>query len=1053
MANLPIVGVQLEAQGAAGFNQAIGKSASAVNQFTQGALNAVPGVRGMAAAIAGGNAIFAVASSVISGVTGIISDFITVVEQATVAMFNKAVEVQSLTLSLESLAAREQLSSGRAEDMNQALEQAVPITEDLLKQIRALDEVSPFSYDDVISVFRTNMAFGQTMQTSIKLTKAITDIAAASGQGAGIMQRLAYNFSQMSLTGQITMRDFRDLSMAGFDLARMLRETLNMSIEETNAALKSNKLTMEEVSQAFVEYADKNFGGAAKRLAETIPGVMSSFKGLFTVISSEVMGGAATNLGVALKNIYDYVSKIVNSGIFQVFGAVLEVVTGKIAAATTKIPELNDGMLDTIADALMAFIESMFDYGLGMMEALASGIIAGASAVIDAVLAIGNAIGNLLMPGSPPKILPNIDKWGAKAMLEYLRGFTEADFDVLKTVQRSISSALSITGKDKSGKMYQNFSVGLAKMLSSNQLDEGFLGKMAGSLGPYGAEIAKLTRLEFQLATATEAVNKARKTESLEMTKLQQMVYDYNRALKEGTDPEALQAERDLIDAQVEKTDAAARARMEAEKKLPEIAMLEEQVNLQRDLVDALLEMGQAMKMAQKAAAGGGGGGADPFFGGTGGGVDISSAITAWQAKIEEFKTRISEKIDQTFKDIKTAWDTSAIGQFINRVREVFDQNMSLSERIQWFFDAVFGKNLNTETADKIAGYLTGISEGISKIIKPDQLQGMAEFAIKSEVMGKALDLVFGPASGIIGIIEKISLLYDAIKKLYDYFTSGKIPDKITLPLPFVNLEIPFGDKTEKGAGGGPFDFLSQLPETAKEVFYGKSGVVGIVETGMSDVSAKLSTIGTENAAMPWPYIENIRTQTQTAVNVAPTGIVPTVTTGMDTVVATVTSQTQLAADNNLTNLTRLSEDTERIMTEVQTKFTTSTMAIRLGFDDTTKAVKRLMDKLDIWADSILTGKVGKAIDILLEALGHQSLPPIAVGVNDITDAITNLADKALPGLTNAVNGLSRPLSPAYSGGGTYNTQISVNANVSNSQDVHELAYVIAREFNRRTNR
>ena len=101
-------------------------------------------------------------------------------------------------------------------------------------------------------------------------------------------ERLGYNLGQIISTGQITARDLRDLRMVGLDLADVFRQTLGKSIEEVNELLKTGGLTMEDVSRAVSEYADKNFGGAAERLAKTFSGLKSSIKDLFFFAGSDI---------------------------------------------------------------------------------------------------------------------------------------------------------------------------------------------------------------------------------------------------------------------------------------------------------------------------------------------------------------------------------------------------------------------------------------------------------------------------------------------------------------------------------------------------------------------------------------------------------------------------------------------------------------------------------------------------------------------------------------------------------------------------------------------
>ena len=83
-----------------------------------------------------------------------------------------------------------------------------------------------------------------------------------------------------------------------------------------------------------------------------------------------------------------------------------------------------------------------------------------------------------------------------------------------------------------------------------------------------------------------------------------------------------------------------------------------------------------------------------------------------------------------------------------------------------------------------------------------------------------------------------------------------------------------------------------------------------------------------------------------------------------------------------------------------------------------------------------------------------QVLAKTAEAHNKEMDKFVNTS---LRNLTSGMESMTRPVAaPSFAGmggGSIYNVNIPVSATINNATDVHELAYVIAREFNRRTNR
>lgn len=81
-------------------------------------------------------------------------------------------------------------------------------------------------------------------------------------------------------------------------------------------------------------------------------------------------------------------------------------------------------------------------WGRNITISLARGIAAAAVAVVRALNFIGQIITGWLKPGSPPKLLPDLDKWGTGAADAYMGGWTQADFSIFDTLASTIEGYL-----------------------------------------------------------------------------------------------------------------------------------------------------------------------------------------------------------------------------------------------------------------------------------------------------------------------------------------------------------------------------------------------------------------------------------------------------------------------------------------------------------------------------------------------------------------------------------------------------------------------------------
>lgn len=235
-------------------------------------------------------------------------------------------EIQRMEMMLQTLQARELIKTGQFTDMNAALAAAAPLAKATMDQLERIAVISPYQLQTVNDTYRMAMAFGYTSKEATVFTKALLDMAAGVGADSGMLDRMAYNLAQVRLQGKVTAMDIRQLAMAGLDLNDVLKYVgtqMGVNIKDHldfNKAIEQGKITWEDFTKYFGEYADKNFGGAAARMSTTLYGLWSTFKDLFALSMPKILGPALEKVTVWLNDLLTKFMEIRDSGVLEAIG-------------------------------------------------------------------------------------------------------------------------------------------------------------------------------------------------------------------------------------------------------------------------------------------------------------------------------------------------------------------------------------------------------------------------------------------------------------------------------------------------------------------------------------------------------------------------------------------------------------------------------------------------------------------------------------------------------------------------------------------------------------
>ena len=176
--------------------------------------------------------------------------------------------------------------------------------------------------------------------------------------------------------------------------------------------------------------------------------------------------------------------------------------------------------IESIVNTLVGVAPQMFGYGQNIMDQLANGLAAGIRAILPIIQTVRQLFTYWFAPGSPPRVLPDIDKWGAAAMGQFLKGFSSVDvksaFDSVGSAIESILRSNVSAGKMDEGSLVSSIfgtcdSIvkAVAEFARAGSISESTINKIVRSAGSAGKGIGDLVRAYFDVQKATTAATRA----------------------------------------------------------------------------------------------------------------------------------------------------------------------------------------------------------------------------------------------------------------------------------------------------------------------------------------------------------------------------------------------------------------------------------------------------------------------------------------------------------------------------------------------------------------
>lgn len=365
--------------------------------------------------------------------------------------------------------------------------QAVNAASDLSESINKTAVVFGDSAEEILEWSKTSAtAMGQSRQAALEATATFGNLFTSMGVGRGEAAKLSKEMVQLAS------------DLASFN---------NVSPEEALIALRSGIVGEVEplrrfgvsLSAAAVEAKALEMGLAdtSKELTEQDK-ILARYQLVLQQTANAQGDFARTSDGLANQQ--------------RIFAANMRDAAATIGQAFAPIAT-------TVLRQLNKLITQLRPYGEGIINSLADGLARGIIAITPILVRLRQLFTYWLKPGSPPRLLPELDKWGREAMNVYLQGWTSADLGIfdelansLETVIRSFAGAGSIKETDLVTRVFGTrdaIARAIAEFQRAGSVSQSTLRAIARAAGPAGDSITALVSSYFDLQTASRAAAKA----------------------------------------------------------------------------------------------------------------------------------------------------------------------------------------------------------------------------------------------------------------------------------------------------------------------------------------------------------------------------------------------------------------------------------------------------------------------------------------------------------------------------------------------------------------
>lgn len=273
----------------------------------------------------------------------------------TYAALQSYTSFERLNQSLESLVARENLNTGAAKTMGEALTQSKDRARELVGWTEKLAIQSPFGQEDIQSSFRLALAYGFTSKQAQVLTQTMVDFAAGSGATSDSMNRISLALGQIRARGKVAGDELMQLTEAGLPVRQILAQGFGVTTARLEEMIGKGLVPADKAVQIIVNSLQRDFGGAAQRASESMSGLINSLQDIGKVRLRELFGASFAAVQPAIAELVTALQTPEISAAIQRIGAALGAMTGD---AVTEIRRFVDLIANMDAETKSKLLET-----------------------------------------------------------------------------------------------------------------------------------------------------------------------------------------------------------------------------------------------------------------------------------------------------------------------------------------------------------------------------------------------------------------------------------------------------------------------------------------------------------------------------------------------------------------------------------------------------------------------------------------------------------------------------------------------------------------------
>jgi len=469
-----------------GIRQVTSETAKVASTTTSGMLQAASTVTGFGKAW---NLI------VVAGVFALVKKGIDAITASLGRMLSEGFEAintfQKLNIQLRGILARD-FARQFGGSISQAFVEIEQRAKELFGWIRRIAITTPFSVESLTNALSMSQAFGFNVDQSKKLLLAVGNFTAGMGLSNQQFERIIYNMGQMLASGKVLGRELRDLAnnfVPIQDIIQRIADISGKSFAEIREALKEGRISAQQFIAVFVEMAEEDFTGAMERMSRTLQGVKQNFQDFFhTIIGIELLGPVGKKVAEILADFLDKLFRPEVTKFFSALGFSILSVFNNISAGAKEVGSAFSGFIQAlglaapsayslsraliyVGVAIREFLKLIGraitgatnfvsqiraklgigltdlaskakSWGINIVISLAEGMAQAIASVIRVIGQIARAISSWLSSHSPPKMLPDLPKWGRAAMQSYLDAWATADFGIFNDIAGIITDLM-----------------------------------------------------------------------------------------------------------------------------------------------------------------------------------------------------------------------------------------------------------------------------------------------------------------------------------------------------------------------------------------------------------------------------------------------------------------------------------------------------------------------------------------------------------------------------------------------------------------------------------